>query len=111
MTDLVTRLADSPSAVTVTRVDDVAELKERIDEFEYVFVTFTETDGETELGVELDREACDFTEADFEEGTGEIHLEGTLTLNYTDVRCVADVDLETFDGKGKLEILEEAASA
>jgi hypothetical protein len=30
------------------------------------------------------------------------HLEGGLTLNYVKVRCIADIDLQTLQGKGYL---------
>jgi hypothetical protein len=34
-------------------------------------------------------------------------VEGTLTLNYVKVRCVADIELETLNGTGHLVMLEE----
>jgi len=34
-------------------------------------------------------------------------IEGTLTLNYVKVRCVADIHLETLSGTGHLVVLEE----
>jgi hypothetical protein len=40
--------------------------------------------------------------ADFENQTGTVHLEGDLTLDYVKVRCVADIDLQTFNGQGHL---------
>jgi hypothetical protein len=61
------------------------------------------------LGVRLDREACDFSEADFERGEGHVHLEGGLTLDYVKVRCVADLDLSTLAGKGHLVKVEATA--
>jgi uncharacterized protein YbdZ (MbtH family) len=68
----------------------------------YVHLKFTETKGGTVLGMRLDREACDFSKADFESGTGTLHLEGGLMLDYVKVRCVADLDLEHLSGKGHL---------
>ena len=50
----------------------------------------------------LDREVCDFTRANFETGTGSVRIEGGLTLDYVKVRCVADLDLSTLEGKGYL---------
>jgi len=32
-----------------------------------------------------------------------VHLEGKLTLDYVRVRCIADIDLKTLEGKGRLE--------
>jgi hypothetical protein len=59
-----------------------------------------------ELGVRLDREACDFSKADFDQGSGMVHIEGNLTLDYVKVRCVADIDLATLEGTGHLEKVE-----
>jgi hypothetical protein len=67
-----------------------------------VHIKFTNTRGGTELGVRLDREACNFNEADFENGTGKLHVEGGLTLDYVKVRLIADIDLPTLEGKGRL---------
>ncbi len=80
--------------------------KEAIDRG-YVHVKFTDTRGGTELGVRLDAEASDFSSADFEKGTGAVHVEGYLTLNYVKVRCIADIELETLTGRGHLEITAE----
>jgi uncharacterized protein YbdZ (MbtH family) len=82
--------------------------KEAIDR-NYVHIKFTKTRGGTELGVRLDRDACDFSRADFENGTGTIHVEGGLTLDYVKVKCIADIDLSTLEGKGHLEKLEAQA--
>jgi len=38
---------------------------------------------------------------------GIAHVEGTLTLNYVKVRCIADIHLETLNGVGHLIALEE----
>jgi hypothetical protein len=56
-------------------------LKERID-LGYVHLKFTETRGGTELGVRVDRDTLDLSQADFESQTGQVHLEGELTLDY-----------------------------
>jgi hypothetical protein len=62
--------------------------------------------------VRLDPEACDFTKADFESGAGLVHLEGGLTLDYVKVKCVADIDLKTLEGQGRLvEIAPEYQTA
>jgi hypothetical protein len=72
-------------------------------------VKFTDTRGGTDLGIPLDRAACDLSAADFEQGRGTVHLEGVLTLNNDRVRCVADIDLETLNGTGHLVPVEEPA--
>ena len=74
-------------------------------ERDYVYIKFPETQGGTELGVRLERERSDFSRADFANGTGVAHVEGSLTLNYVKVRCVADIDLATLSGRGRLHKL------
>jgi uncharacterized protein YbdZ (MbtH family) len=76
-------------------------LKDRID-MGYVHIKFTQTKGGTELGVRLDRETLDLSQADFESRTGKVRLEGELTLDYVKVRCIADIDLQTLNGEGRL---------
>jgi uncharacterized protein YbdZ (MbtH family) len=76
-------------------------LKDRID-MGYVHIKFTETKGGTELGVRLDRNTLDLSHADFENQIGTAHLEGELTLDFVKVRCIADIDLQTLNGEGRL---------
>ena len=73
----------------------------------YVFIKFTGTRGGTDLGVRVDKSATDVSQAYFDQATGIAHVEGTLTLNYVKVRCVADIQLETLNGTGHLIALEE----
>jgi uncharacterized protein YbdZ (MbtH family) len=75
----------------------------------FVHVKFTDTRGGTELGFNLDGEASDLSQADFEKGAGRVHLEGELTLNYVKVRCIADLDLDSLGGQGHLKRVEEGA--
>jgi uncharacterized protein YbdZ (MbtH family) len=100
---LVDRLCegDHPVEAGLRPEKTVKLFKEAIDR-DYVHIKFTATRGGTELGVRLDREACDFSGADFEAGTGTVHLEGGLMLDYVTVRCIADLDLSTLEGKGHL---------
>jgi hypothetical protein len=84
------------------------ELRRRLDEIGYVFIKFTETRGGTDLGVRLDRDASDFGSADFDGGQGSVHIEGTLTLNYDPVRCIADIDLATLKGTGHLVVADNS---
>ena len=112
MSELVQKLAQGEHKVIFRSFRDkpVEELKERIDRYNYVHVKFTETRGGTELGVRLDKERTDLTKADFDKGTGTVHLAGDLTLDYVKVRCVADIDISTMEGMGHLEILEDEKS-
>lgn len=84
----------------------VQALKECIDRG-YVHIKFTDTRGGTELGVRLDRDASDLSQAKFDDQAGNVHLEGGLTLNYVKVRCIADIDLKTLAGQGHLEPVKE----
>ncbi|GCE28521.1 hypothetical protein KDA_40050 [Dictyobacter alpinus] len=111
MNDLVQRLSEGKHAVTVGGPKpSLAEFQQRIETMGFVFIKFTETRGGTDLGVRVDKEATDVRQADFEQGTGMVHVEGTLTLNYVKVRCIADIDLASLNGTGNLVILEEVLS-
>src|SRR5262249_12098901 len=100
---LVSRLSKGrhPVEAALRPEKTVQALKERI-ALGYVHIKFTETRGGTELGVRLDRDAIDLSRADFESKAGTVHLEGELTLDYIKVRCIADIDLQTFNGNGHL---------
>jgi len=104
---LVDRLCegDHPVEAGLRPEKTVKLFKEAIDR-NYVHVKFTKTRGGTELGVRLDRDACDFSKADFENATGTVHVVGGLTLDYVKVRCIADIDLATLEGTGHLEKVE-----
>ncbi|HKQ08710.1 MAG TPA: MbtH family NRPS accessory protein [Blastocatellia bacterium] len=100
---LVERLCEGEHEVEVGLRPEktVKLLKEAIDR-DYVHIKFTQTRGGTELGFRLDRSTSDFSNADFENGTGTAHVEGNLTLDYVNVKCVADIDLSTLAGRGRL---------
>jgi len=104
---LVDRLCrgDHPVEAGLRPEKTVKVFKEAIDR-NYVHIKFTKTKGGTELGVRLDREACDFSQADFNQRSGTVHVEGNLTLDYVKVRCIADIDLATLEGTGHLEKVE-----
>lgn len=108
MDELVSRLStgEHPVAVGGPR-PSLEELKERVTTMGYAFIKFTDTRGGTDLGVRIDKDATDLRQANFEQGSGNAHIEGTLTLNYVKVRCVADIDLATLKGTGHLVALEE----
>jgi hypothetical protein len=111
MSELPYKLSKGDHKVIYRPIRDDArgELKAAIDR-KYVHVKFTETRGGTELGFPLDEERSDLSSADWEAGKGSVHLEGELNLDGVPVRCVADIDLTTVEGKGHLEILEEASA-
>ena len=109
MNELVQRLSEGnhPVEASLRPEKTVAAFKESL-ERGYVHIKFTNTRGGTELGVRLDRDASNLKEADFDNQIGNVHVVGDLTLNYVKVRCVADIDLKTLEGKGFLEPLEES---
>jgi len=107
----VQRLAERNHPVTVGGPKpSLEDFKRRIEEIGYVFIKFTDTHGGTDLGMRVDKTSMDLSKANFVQGTGSVHLEGNLTLNYVKVRCVADIDLATLNGTGKLVILEEVTA-
>ncbi|HLZ61774.1 MAG TPA: hypothetical protein VKR06_32940 [Ktedonosporobacter sp.] len=108
MDDLVQRLAEGNHPVTIGGPKpSLEEFHTRVTDMGYVFIKFTGTRGGTDLGVRVDKSTTDVSKADFEQGHGTAHVEGTLTLNYVKVRCVADIDLASLNGTGHLVILEE----
>lgn len=95
--DLVDRLSIGrhPVDVVLRPQASIEGLRSAIDDG-YVHIRFTETQGGTELGVWLDRDACRTP------GSGPLHLAGSLNLDLREVRCEADIDPETFTGTGRL---------
>jgi len=108
MNDLVEKLTQGEHPIAAERSDSALQLKEQIDR-EFVLLKFTETKGGTELGSKLDKELTQLGEADFEKGTGVVHLVGDLTLDYVKVQLVADIDLATLKGTGHLLLVEDQA--
>jgi hypothetical protein len=101
--ELVERLALTEQRVVVGGpTPTLNDLQERIEALGYVFIKFTGTRGGTDLGVTLDKAATLTSQADFTQGTGQVHVEGTLVLDYVPVRCIADIDLATLSGIGRL---------
>ena len=105
MDELVQRLSEGDHPIVTQRYKTAAELKQAIDRG-YVLVKFTDTHGGTELGLRLDNALTNPGDADFGQSTGVVHLVGNLTLNYVKVRGIADVQVATLEGNGRLEILE-----
>lgn len=101
---LVDRLSKGEHAVVVSLRPNASAkaFKEAIDAG-YVRIKFTETNGGTELGLRVNKDASNFQDANFEQGTGHVKVAGDLTLDYTKVRCIADIDLQTLAGTGNLE--------
>ncbi len=104
MNELVQRLSegDHPVEASLRPERTAVAFKAAIDRG-YVHIKFTGTQGGTDLGMQLDPTASDFTAADFDQQTGQAHLVGHLTLNYVPVKCIADIDLGSLAGMGHLE--------
>jgi hypothetical protein len=108
MDELVQRLSIGDHPVIVGGLQPtLSEFRKRVEEMGYVFIKFTDTRGGTDLGLTVDASTLDTSKADFEHGTGFVHVEGMLTLNYVKVRCIANIDLAELKGTGHLMILEE----
>lgn len=108
MSALVDKLCDGMHPVEVSlRPEKTIELLKECLDRGYVHVRFTGTRGGTELGIPLDREKADLSQANLESGTGRIKIVGNLTLDYVKVRCVADIDLPALNGWGKLERVDD----
>jgi uncharacterized protein YbdZ (MbtH family) len=109
---LIDRLSegDHPVEVALRPEKSVKLLKEAIDR-NYIYIKFKDTRGGTELGVKLDKDLCDFGGADFDAGRGTVHLRGTLTLNYVDVQCIADIDLGALAGHAHLVKIGKATGS
>lgn len=103
MSDLVSRLSSGPQPVRARpgASDDAQAIKRRI-ELGYLHIEFTSTRGGTELGVSLNPTDCDYSQADFEAGTGTARFTGHLNLDGQDVVCQAKIDLATLEGTGQL---------
>jgi hypothetical protein len=111
MNELTGRLTVNQPIVMGGANPTVEELRNRMGEMGYVLVKFTETRGGTELGFPLDRGLTDLSGADFDNRTGTVHVEGNLILNDDPVRCIADIDLATLKGTGRLALEEKAEAA
>ena len=110
MNELVQKLTQEQRIIASLRPEtNLQYLKAAVDRG-YVYIKFTETRGGTELGIRLIPDLSDLTKADWESGTGSIHIVGDLVLDYVPVRFHGDIDLASLEGTGRLEIREEAKS-
>jgi len=70
-----------------------------------VHVRFTATRGGTELTVPIESDIVSRIQQQAARAEGTVQIVGNLVLDYIPVRCIADVDLSTLAGTGRLEIL------
>ena len=105
--ELVKKLSNGQHEVTIgNRGEFYSEIQERLIDIKYIHVTFLNTKGSTELGINVDIDVCNLKNVDFEKGVGKVHIEGATNLNCCNVRCVADIDLKTKKGKGALVVIK-----
>lgn len=104
MDELVARLSKGKHPVKAGLLSEkTAESFQKRIQDGYVHIEFTNTQGGTILGMELDKEASDLSKANFEGQSGSVHLVGGLVLNYQEVLCLADIDIATLAGEGHLD--------
>jgi uncharacterized protein YbdZ (MbtH family) len=108
---LVDRLSegDHPVEIKLRPENTPAAVKRCIDRG-YIHVRFPETKGGTELGLRLNADHSDWRGGDFDAATGRIHLVGDLTLDTVKVQCIADIDLSTLQGRGRLRPIDQIPS-
>jgi hypothetical protein len=109
--ELTQRLTSAQPVTVGGPTPTLEEFRTRLEEIGTVFIKFTQTRGGTDLGINLDRAATDLSSGDFAEGTGSAHVEGTIFLNDDPVRCIADIDLATLNGTGRLVLVDESEVA
>ena len=103
--ELVERLSKGDHELTIGHGNESNEdIKERIKNG-FIHLKFINTKGGTELGINVDTQKTKLDEFDSALG-GVFHIEGTTNLNYTKTRCIADINLSTKKGKGRLIILD-----
>lgn len=101
---LVSRLSVGMQPVRfVSRPECTVEALQRSLDRGYVHILFPQTRGGTELGIRVD--SSDLSGADFQAGTGDIHLAGTLKLDGVTVQCQVRLDLATLEGQASLHPL------
>jgi uncharacterized protein YbdZ (MbtH family) len=101
---LVERLSTGSHPVAASRCSTI-DAFEKCVERGYLYMRFTETG--TELGVRIDAAAQERIGTAAARGTGTVRVESRLVLNDVPVRCVAEIDLSSLAGSGRLEIVAE----
>lgn len=105
MDELVKKITQGKHRIILEpRTKELREIKERLAEG-FIFVKFLETQGETELGIDVDHKMTQLSEADFDSEQGILKLVGTCELNFTKACFNADINLATRQGLGFVEIL------
>lgn len=107
ISELVKKLSKNKHEVVIGhRNESYEEIKQRIEEG-FIHIKFTQTNGGTELGINVDLNNTNVKELNFAQPKGILHIEGTTNLNFNKVRCITDIDLLSRKGSGYLQIIEE----
>ena len=106
MSDLVRRLMNEQAVELSLSPAATADAFKGAMDRGYVHVRFPGTNGQTELGVRLDRERTDTSAADFSCLAGTVTLAGGLILDYVPVVFRGKIDLATLAGTGHLELAQ-----
>lgn len=105
MSGLVTALSERDRPIVVGGVEPTTtDFVARLTGLRYVVLRFTGTRGGTEVGFALDDTGTDLSGADLVAGSGRVRVAGDLTVDGVPVRCVADIDLTTLAGTGRLDL-------
>lgn len=99
MSELVERLVSKPHSVSLSRYKTAQGLQDAIDK-EFVLIKFLGIMGDTELGVVLEGNDSEMEKLDVRE------LIGRTNLDFVDVLCKVEVNINTLEGTGKLEYLQ-----
>jgi hypothetical protein len=107
MNELLTKLSQGTHVVELALRPErnLRALKECL-ERGYVHVKFVGTQGGTELGISVDEKTSQLAIEAMQGGESTIELSGRLSLDYAAVRCVANINLDTYAGSGCLEIVQ-----
>jgi hypothetical protein len=107
VSELVERLSQGIHSVEIAlRPERSPHILKECIERGYVHVKFTDTRGGTEVGVRIDENMAQCALADVSRGESTIRVSGTLVLDYIPVRCVVDINLETYNGTGCLQVVQ-----
>jgi hypothetical protein len=105
MSELVKKLSEGSHPVElILRPEKTSEALKACLERRYVHIKFVATRGGTELGLKIDENTSELAQAAVDAAADAIDVVGDLVLDYIPVRCVAKIDLSTWQGTGHLEV-------
>jgi uncharacterized protein YbdZ (MbtH family) len=104
---LPVRLSQGPQKVELTlRPERTMEALARQVKTGYMHLRFTETRGGTELAIALEPTSAEQIENAIARGEKVMHVEGGVTLDYVPIRCRAEIDLPSFTGTCRVELVK-----